>query len=171
MTTTSNVRFTIECGKSIAFGITDEMLIQLGGHQAAFDHVLMIGLKNLVQDSHASIKREDFADESEWLAASKAKAELKLGAILSGNIRAQSGDRKPKVDDFTNAARKVVLSLLPAEKRKELAAMDDKGVATLDAIFAKNEAKLKPQVEAKMEADRKAAEAKAKLSEGLDLDI
>lgn len=163
-------RFTIECGKSIAFAITDEMLIQLGQHQAAFDHVLMIGLKNLVQDSHASVKREDFTTEEEWLAASKAKAELKLGAILSGNVRV-AREGKARVDDFTNAARKVVLSLLPAERRKELAAMEDKGVAALDAIYAKNEAKLKPQVEAKMEADRKAAEAKAELSKGLDLDI
>ena len=78
-------RFTIECGKSIQFEITDDMILQLGNHQNAFDHVLMIGLKNLVQDSHASCKREDFETEDEWKAESRRIAEMKLGSILSGD--------------------------------------------------------------------------------------
>ena len=83
------------------------------------------------------------------------------------DVRTTSKPRAPKVDDFTNVARKLVLSLLPKETKKALADLEDKGAAKLDAIFAKNEAKLRPQVEAKLEEMRKAAEA----AKGLELDL
>lgn len=160
-----------DAGRNVAFDLSAEDVTKLLAHADVHKHLVMIGLKNVVQDSHASVVREDFESDEAWIEAKRAKAGMKLAALMNGELRAQSGDRKPKVDDFTNASRKFVLGLLPAEKRKELAAMEDKGAAALDAIFAKNEEKLRPQVEAKMEADRKAAEAKAKLSQGLDLDI
>lgn len=167
----NQMSFTIECGKGIVFTVTDEMLIELGKHQEAFNHTLMIGLKNMVQDSHASIVREDFATDDEWKAAKRAKAELKLGAIIAGDIRVSRGESKPKVDDFTSMARKIVLSMLKPEKKKALAAMPDKGVATIDGLIEKNLEALRPKVEAALlEAARKEAE-KAELSKGLDLDI
>ncbi len=162
---------TLDVGKSIQFTVTEDGIAGLMTHKDALHHVLMIGLKNLVQDSHASIKREDFETEDEWKAASRAKAELKLGAILSGDIRVSRGESKPKVDDFTGMARKIVLSTLKPERKKELAAMEDKGVAMLDAIIAKNLDMLKPKVEAAIAEEARKAAEKDELAKGLDLDI
>jgi len=71
------------------------------------------------------------------------------------------------VDSFTNIARKMVLARLEKAKRKELAEMPDKGAAWLDAVFKKNEEKLRPIVEAEIERQRKLAEE----AETLDLDF
>lgn len=71
----------------------------------------------------------------------------------------------PSVDTFTNIARKMVLARLGKDMRKKLAEMPDKGVKTLDELFAKNEAALRPIVEEKLEQMKREAE----MAEGLDL--
>jgi len=162
--------WNMDCGANVSFEITPELQDKLLAHPQVVEHLIRIGLKNVVQDSHASVVRKDFESDEAWIAAKREKAGLKLGKLLEGELSAQSNERNPRVDEFTTYARRAVLSALGAEKRKELAATEDKGAAYLDAVFAKNEAKLRPIAESLQEAARKAAEEKAKLG-ALDLDI
>jgi hypothetical protein len=160
-----------DAGKHVSFALTAQQVETLISHAEVHKHALMIGLKNILQDCHASIVREDFKTDDEWIAAKRAKAEMKLGALMTGDIRVHSGERKPRVDDFTTAARKYVLSRLSKDVRKKLADMPDKGVETLDKMFAKNEAKLRPIIEqAIADAARKAKES-AELAASLDLTL
>lgn len=174
----SNVRFVIECGKSIQFAITDEMLIQLGNHQPAFEHVLMIGLKNLVQDSHASIKREDFASEDEWKQASRAKAEMKLGAILSGDLRASTTTRAPKLSDRDAFARKWLVAKLKAafvakhgKDGWKAKTEGDDGAAFIAALVEKNAPKFADEIEAAWKTELAEREKAAHIADEIDLDI
>lgn len=161
---------SFDAGASVGFTLSEQDVAKLISHPDVHRHLLMIGLKNVLQDCHASIVRKDFASDEAWIQAKRDRASLKLGALMNGELRAQSGERKARVDDFTTFARRLVLSLLPKERRKALAETEDKGAAALDAMFAKNEEKLRPQVEAMIEKARKEAEEKAKLAEGLDFD-
>lgn len=171
-------RFTIECGKSIQFEITDDMILQLGNHQNAFDHVLMIGLKNLVQDSHASCKREDFETEDEWKAESRRIAEMKLGSILSGDIRKTSGTRTPKLSDKDAFARKWLVAKLKAawiakngKDGWKAKTEGDDGAAFIEALVAKNAERFAAEIEAAWAAEL-AERAKAKeIADSVDLDI
>lgn len=98
--------------------------------------------------------------------------ELFMATVLDGTWTQRArANAAPKADDFTTFARKHVLGLLSKEKRKELAATADKGAAYLDAVFAKNEAKLRPIVEKELAEAIRAANEKAELAKGLDLDI
>jgi len=162
---------TFDAGKNVAFELSAEQVTQLIGHANVHQHVFMIGLKNILQDCHASITREDYESDEAWIAAKREKAMLKLGAMMNGELRGQSGERKAKVDSFTTFARRHILSLLTKERRKELAEHDDKGASVLDALFAKNEAALRPIVQAQMEAAQKYEEEKAKLAASLDLSL
>jgi hypothetical protein len=161
----------LDCGKHVAFNLTAEQIAQMNSHPLVAEYVWHIGLKNILQDSHASIVRDDFESDEAWIAAKRDRASLKLGALMTGEVRQQRANRVPKADDFTNFARREVLSMLSKEKRKELAELADKGAAYLDAVFAKNEEKLRPIVQGKLDAAILAAKAKAEIADGLNLDI
>lgn len=160
---------SFDAGKNVPFNLTVEQVTTLLSHPNVHQHLVMIGLKNVLQDCHASIVRDDFKSEDEYFAAKRAKAELKLGAMMAGELRAHSGERKVAVPTFTNEARKLVLSKLDKAAKEKLAAMPDSGAATLDAMFAKNEAALKPIVEATIAEMERKAKAKAELEGKLDL--
>lgn len=171
-------RFTIDCGKSIAFDITDEMLLELGKHQSAFDHVLMIGLKNLVQDSHASIKREYFETDEEWKAAAKARAEMKLGAILSGDLRTQSATRAPKLSDRDAFARKWLVAKLKAafvakhgKDGWKAKTEGDDGAAFITALVEKNAPKFEAEIESAWRMELAERAKTAAIADAVDLDI
>lgn len=178
MTTTNAVRFVIECGKGIQFEVTNEMLIQLGQHQNSFDHVLMIGLKNIVGDSHAGVKREDFATEDEWKAASKAKAELKLAAILNGDLRAQSTTRAPKLSDeaafirsFTIAAIKSAFVAKHGKDSWKEKTDGDAGAAFIAGLLEKHGARFEPDAKNAWLAELAKRVAAKTLADSIDFDI
>ena len=160
----------IDIGKALAFDITHDQFAEMLTHEASRDRIMYIALRNILMDSHASVKRDDFETEVAWRNESRAAAERTLAGLLSGEVMRKNA-RAPRVDDFTNFARRHVLSLLPKEKRKELAETADKGMAYVDAIFAKNEAKLRPVVQKLLDEAIAAAKAKQELAAGLDLDI
>lgn len=56
--------------------------------QAAIDHILYIGARNVLMDSHASITRESNPDDLQD--AARAMAEKKLDALMRGEVRVQS---------------------------------------------------------------------------------
>lgn len=160
----------VDIGKALAFDISSEQFDQMLSHEASRDRIMYIALRNILMDSHASVKRDDFETEVEWRNESKAMAERTLAGLLTGEVMRRNA-RAPKADDFTNFARKHVIGLLPKERRKELAEMPDKGASVLDAIFAKNEAKLRPIVQAALDAAIAAAKAKDELAADLDLTV
>jgi hypothetical protein len=165
-----NQSLAFDCGKGVSFVVTPEQVAAIAKHEAAIAHVITIGLKNILQDSHASITYENFKTETECQEAKRKRAGEKLQALLDGDVRtARAG--VAKVDGFTTWARRIVLSMLSKEKRKELAGEADKGVAFLDAIFTKNEAKLRPLVEQAIADAEAKAKAAQELANGLDLDI
>ena len=161
---------TFDCGKHVGFSVTPEQIATMAGHNSPILHAITIGLKNLLGDAHAGVVSDDFRTEAEWIEAKRKRAGEKFQSLLDGDVRTMRAG-SPRVDGFTTWARRHVLSLLPKDKRKSLAETADKGVAYLDAVFAKNEAKLRPQIEAAIaEAETKAKAAQALASE-LDLDI
>lgn len=161
----------IDVGKGLSFEVSDEQFNQMLSHDRSRERIMYIAIRNIVMDSHASIKRDDFESEIEWRNESKAVAERTIAGLLSGEVMRRNA-RAPKADDFTNFARKEVLSMLSKEKRKELAAQESSFVTTfLDSVFLKNETKLRPIVQAKLEAAIAAAKAKAEIASELDLDI
>jgi hypothetical protein len=166
-----NQTLTFDCGKGVSFAVTPEQVEAIAKHESAIAHVIQIGLKNILQDSHASITYESFKTETECQEAKRKRAGEKLEALLAGDVRTARAGGSSKVDSFTTWARRVVLKSLSKEKRKELAESDDKGVAYLDAVYAKNESVLKPRVEAAIAADIAERAAAAELANGLDLDI
>lgn len=162
-------KLTFDAGANVAFDLSEDKVATLMGHANVVEYMVWKGLKEILTDAHASVVRKDFKSDEEWIAAKRAKAELKLGALMIGEVRTTSRESKPKVDDFTNAARKIVLSKLPKAKREELAEMPDKGVAILDAMFAKNDAALRPVVEAELAEQARKAKAAEELEGKLDL--
>jgi len=85
----------VNCGKGIEIDIATDKL-----PTAALDHVVKIGLKNILQDAHAGVKD---------VAKARQKAEAKLAALMSGEIRAATALRA------TNPAEKVALIRAIAE--------------------------------------------------------
>lgn len=170
--------FNINVGKGINFDITADMLQELAKHGEAFGHVIMIGLKNLVQDSHASVKREDFETEEEWKAESRRVAEQKLGSIIAGDIRKASATRQPKLSDREAFARKWLVVKLKAafvakhgkESWKEKTE-GDSGAEFIAALIEKNAPKFEAEIEAAWQTELAAKKREAEMADSLELDI
>lgn len=168
--TNTDLAFVIECGKGINFNVTGDMLATLSQHSEAFHHVLMIGLKNMVQDSHASIVREDFETDEDWRAAKRAKAELKLGAIIAGDVRVSTTPRQPKLSDFDAFARKWIIAKVKAKigtadwKAKT---EGESGAAFIAGLVEKNLAKM----DSAIREDWKEELAKIERAKSLSADI
>lgn len=68
-----------------------EMVVDANALPAnAMAHVVMIGLRNILMDSHASVTADEYPNEAERVAASRAMAEKKLEALMRGEVRVQS---------------------------------------------------------------------------------
>jgi ribosome recycling factor len=169
----------IDVGKGLSFDVSDEQFAQMLSHERSKERIMYISIRNIVMDSHASVKRDDFESEIDWRNESKAVAERTLAGLLSGEVMRRNA-RAPKVDDFTNFARKHIIGLLKEKAKtddkiaklvKEMPDLPDKGVSLLDAMFAKNEAKLRPIVQKTLDEAIAAAKAKAEIASELDLDI
>jgi hypothetical protein len=163
-----------DAGKSVSFNLTVEQVAQLLAHANVHQHLLTIGLKNVLQDCHASITREDYATEDEWIAAKRAKAELKLGSMLAGDMRAQSNARKAKMSDFDAFARKWILARAKAKFGKDewkAKTEGDTGAAFIEAIVERNLPKFEAEIKAAYEAEMAAKAKEAQLADSMDLDI
>lgn len=58
--------------------------------EAARYHILYIGLRNVLMDSHASITSDEYPDADERKAAAEAMVDKKLDALMRGEVRVQS---------------------------------------------------------------------------------
>lgn len=58
--------------------------------QTALDHILYIGARNVLMDSHASITAQEYPNADEREAAAMAMVEKKLAALMRGEVRSTS---------------------------------------------------------------------------------
>ena len=164
-----------DAGKNVSFNLTVEQVNHLLTYANVHQHLLTIGLKNVLQDCHASIVREDFSSDDEWIAAKRAKAELKLGAMLVGDVRAQSNARKDKkLSDFDAFARKWILDRAKAKFGKadwKAKTEGDTGAEFIAAIVDRNMPKFAAEIQEAYDAMLAAKAKEAKLADSMDLDI
>src|SRR6185369_10463071 len=71
----------VQIGKGITMPVDPTAL-----PQAALDHVIYIGLRNILMDSHAGIS----TDEPDYQAKAEAVANKKLAALMAGEVRVAS---------------------------------------------------------------------------------
>ena len=62
---------------------------KLAIHDAVIAHVQDIGARNILMDSHASVKRDDYESDADWRAAKLAVASKKLATMYDGSARAR----------------------------------------------------------------------------------
>lgn len=86
----------VEIGKGLALDVATETLRE---HAPVWEHVVYIGLRNILMDAHASAKVTDYASPEKYRAASLAMSQKKLDAMLRGEFRAaHTGPRASHVD-------------------------------------------------------------------------
>lgn len=94
--------------------------------QTALDHIMYIGARNILMDSHASITKESNPDD--LTDAATAMAEKKLAALMSGEVRV-SGSREGdpvRAEALRSATAVIVAALKKAGKIKKAADIDAK---------------------------------------------
>lgn len=116
----------VDIGKSLSFQFDDSQIVALSQHRNVLDHVWYIGLRNILMDSHASCKRDEFESEIQWRDASKAMAEKKLAAMMIGEIRANSSGprasaKSPIESEALKLARVVVYAAAKAKGQTDKA--------------------------------------------------
>lgn len=94
--------------------------------QAALDHLLYIGARNVLMDSHASITKE--SNPNDTTEAATAMAEKKLAALMAGEVRvstSREGD-PVRAEALRSASAVIVAALKKAGTIKKLADIDGK---------------------------------------------
>lgn len=167
-----------DAGKSVSFNLTVEQVAQLLAHANVHQHLLTIGLKNVLQDCHASIVREDFKTDDAWIAAKREKAALKLGAMMNGELRTGGSTRQPKLDDFAKFARSWLLAKIkPAYIAKngkdswKEKTEGDSGAEFIHQLVLKNAERFKDEIMEAYKVELAAREKAAKIAGEVDLDI
>lgn len=174
----ASTTWNLDCGANVSFEITPELLQQLHSHPQVIEHLLKIGLKNVVQDSHASVVRKDFNSDDEWIAAKREKASLKLGALMTGELRAGSGVRQPKLSDREAFARKWLVAKLKVlfvakhgrdswKERTE----GDSGAEFISGLVEKFAEKFADDIEAAWQLEIAEKAKQAKIAAEVDFDI
>jgi hypothetical protein len=167
-----------DAGSNVAFELTPDQVTQLLSHPNVAQHLVMIGLKNTVQDSHASVVRKDFESDDAWIAAKREKAALKLGAMLNGELRTGSGTRQPKLSDREAFARKWLVAKLKAlfvakhgkESWKEKTE-GDSGAEFISGLVEKFAPKFAEDIEAAWQLELAEKAKQAKIAAEVDFDI
>lgn len=148
----------------------DVKTVKLNGKpipEASVEYLLNFALQSL-QDAYAGAKNA---------AEAQGAFTTKLDRLIAGTIGTRASGTG--VTDEVRIARRIVRNAMKAKLGKDspdwaefTALSDEDANARLDEVFAKNEAKLRPIVDAELEELRKERERKAKLakqSDGLDL--
>ena len=157
----------VSIGKDIMLTVD---LVKLSNQPESMAHIIAMGLKNVLQDSHSGITKEDFPDINVYKANSLAIAEKKLESLYNNDVRTKvAKPNGPSAEEKLHV--KAMLSLVTKQKRKELAKMSDSGAAWLKAAIVKHIEKVKAKVAEMMEAERKAEAEQAELAAELDFEI
>lgn len=111
----------VNIGKGITLAIDTTLIVG-----PVLDHVMKIGLRNILMDCHAGITKADHP--TDYTALSKAKAEAKLAAMIAGDIRAARATsgitRDPVRAEALKMARKAVNAVFRKPKDKDWVVVD-----------------------------------------------
>lgn len=130
-------------------GITDLSVDESRFTKQVNDYIFAYGLKQMLNDAHASITAKVEADEGKRNAQKVAAAEKKLQSLYDGHVAQARGSRKDAVARLMfELAEAAILSKLPAigKKRSEFK------TATWNAIVAKQVAAKEADYRARAEA-------------------
>lgn len=83
--TTTESKMQVNVGKGIELDIDHTTL-----PPNALQHAIMIGLRNILMDSHASITSDEYLDVTAREEAARAMVDKKLAALMSGEVRVRS---------------------------------------------------------------------------------
>lgn len=100
MTTT-----TVNVGKSINIEVDFPNM-----PREALDHIMYIGARNILMDSHASITADEYPDADLRQEAAAAMVQKKLDALMRGEVRVQSTREGDPVRAEANAMAKAILT-------------------------------------------------------------
>ena len=133
----------IQCGKNIEVDVRVSDL-----PQPVLEHIMYIGLKNILQDAHAGKSPTE----------ARAKVEAKLEAMYKGELRIAVGTRGPKADTLGPAMMGMAQAIVSARDMAELAAMSAKArrVALAERTrkyVEENRAELRAKVERALEPE------------------
>jgi hypothetical protein len=104
----------VNVGKGITLEIAHDQL-----PEAALEHAIMIGLRNILMDSHASITTTEYPDEAQREAAARAMVDKKLAALMSGEVRvASSREGDPVRAEALRMATDMIKAKIRAAGRK-----------------------------------------------------
>ena len=133
-----------------------------GGKYAALKHIVYIGLRNILMDSHAGIS----TDEPDYQAKALAVVEKKLAALMAGEVRVAStreGD-PVKAEAIRIASDRIKAALKKAGRK--VSDVDPKALrAKAVELVSKDEAIM--VIAAQRVAEAKAVAAPDELTEGL----
>lgn len=101
----------VNVGKGIELDIAHDKL-----PETALNHAIMIGLRNILMDSHASITADEYPDATERADAARAMVDKKLAALMSGEVRVAS---TREGDPVRAEAKKMALAILTAKLRAD----------------------------------------------------
>lgn len=156
----------VNVGKDIVLNVDLERAF---AHDNVAKHIVYLGFRNAIMDSHAGAVRKDFETDVAYQAASLEMATKKLQSLYDGSVRTRSTVAGPSA--FEKVMVRVAFGLLSKEKRKKLAAMEDKGSAFIDAVIEKNRNKIEALATKAIEDAEAKARENEELAKGLDLDI
>jgi hypothetical protein len=89
----------------------------------ALEHIVYIGLRNVLMDSHANVTEKDYPIEAERVAAARAMAGKKLAALLAGEVR-KVAERGPRGDAVAREALRLAdIAFMAYSKDKRDAAI------------------------------------------------
>lgn len=91
-------------------------------------YLVYIGLKNVLQDSHASIKRADFDSDDAWKDAKLGRALKKLDALYAGEVRMVAAASGSKGDEVKARAMVIIEGHVKSEWRKANKKLDAKAI-------------------------------------------
>lgn len=104
----------VNVGKGITIDIDANEL-----PQAALDHVIYIGLRNVLMDSHASITTDEYPDGAERQAVAEGMVQKKLDALMQGIVRVStSREGDPVRAEANRMALAIVTGKIKAAGRK-----------------------------------------------------
>lgn len=114
--------------------------------ESAMNHVIMIGLRNILMDSHASITTDEYPGAAESDAAARAMVAKKLDALMRGEVRVQS---TREGDPVRAEAMRMATDIIKAALRKA-----GRKVADIDAKALREKAAslVTPELMAKAKA-------------------
>ena len=123
------------------------------------DHVVYIGLRNILMDSHAGIS----TDEADYQAKARATVEKKLQAMLNGEVRvAGTREGDPVKAEAMRLATEAVKAML-RKAGKKVSSYDAKSIRDASRQYLERTPELIETAKARVE------QAKAAIGDGADL--